>query len=224
MTQIRNYAIELTASTIDDDDLIDVQIMKAGADQYKEARMKKSEVQKLMNDGATPLRYKALLSQNAPVASQTNGSFVSAGTIWTIDTYVIGDDFSNMELISGTMNTTGCVFRATVDTPTDWSNGSTLSYDGSPYIISKNINNEFSPFIDTLGSPVIFEYVSVNKYKITCTGVFITSKTFYDMPNSDLSTTNSFFIYSADDDNSLIIETGADDMLYYTPIEIEVYP
>lgn len=53
---------------------------------------------------------------------------LQATTYYTITNYVAGDDFSNVAtVVSGTINTTGCVFIATSTTPTNWSNGSTLS-------------------------------------------------------------------------------------------------
>lgn len=52
---------------------------------------------------------------------------------YTITSYSAGDDFSAVAtVISGTINTTGCVFICTGTTPTNWSNGSTLTPAGNP--------------------------------------------------------------------------------------------
>jgi len=121
--------------------------------------------------------YKALLSQNAPVASQTSGT-VPAGSIWTIETFETGDDFSNWELISGTGNTTGDVYRALTTTPTTWANGSDLSYDGAPYVVSKNANNEFAPLENTLSGDLTWIYNVAGSYGATLVGEFTEGKTF----------------------------------------------
>lgn len=223
MTQIRNYAIERLASTVFDDDLLDIQIMEAGGDQYEEARMKVSELRKLMNDGATPLRYKCLLSQHALIPSQTSGSLPSDGMIITIVTYVAGDDFSNWELISGSENTTGAVYRATTDTPDVWSNGSDISYDGSPFIVSTNQNGDISPFINTTGANPIFEYGSSSKFYVTLTGLLKADKTIAKIGNSDISGTNLMVVYTEEDDDRVTIK-AASGTLYYTPFELEIYP
>ena len=61
----------------------------------------------------------------------TSGSLVS-GVTYKIITFVAGDNFSNVAtVISGTINTTGCMFVATGVTPTTWSNGSSLH--AAPY-------------------------------------------------------------------------------------------
>jgi hypothetical protein len=93
--------------------------------------------------------YKVLLSRNEP--QTIGGGTLYVGALYTIGSFVGPDDFSNMELISGTMNQVGCVFRATSDTPTAFANGSEISYDGEPYIVSKDENGEFNPSINTIG-------------------------------------------------------------------------
>lgn len=50
------------------------------------------------------------------------------GKYYYINTFVAGDDFSNVDtVITGTGNTTGCVFLCTGTTPTNWTHGSSLS-------------------------------------------------------------------------------------------------
>ena len=197
-----------------------------------------TEINALINPPSTePLTYKALLSQNAPIPSQTSGIF-TVGQIWTITTFVAGDDFSNMELISGTMNTTGAVIRATSDTPTIWTNSSDLAYDGSPYIVSTDSNGDFAPFVNTLSG--YFRYDVVGNYTFISNSSNLTiDKTIIKpiISYSNLSPLNSQDIYSAGRnsdteiyistamrDNTSGATTSGDDILYYTPFEIEVYP
>jgi hypothetical protein len=82
--------------------------------------------------------YKALLTD---IGSQTgtslnnfgglNGGFI-IGEVYTISTYVSGDSFSNIaNVTSGVIDTTGCIFIATGETPTNWNNGSTLESSGN---------------------------------------------------------------------------------------------
>jgi hypothetical protein len=60
--------------------------------------------------------------------TQTSGVLI-VGKEYTILDFNTGDNFSNVaNVISGTINTTGCVFTATGTTPTTYSNGSTLAY------------------------------------------------------------------------------------------------
>lgn len=83
----------------------------------------------------------ALLTQTGPITFTGNtdvpyGGFIP-NEVYTIDSYSPGDDFSNVaEIISGTINTTGCVFRATGTTtssyliPNEWID-SVLTSDGN---------------------------------------------------------------------------------------------
>jgi len=60
--------------------------------------------------------------------TQTSGVLI-VGKQYTILDFKVGDNFSNVaNVVSGTINTTGCVFIATGTTPTTYSNGSTLAY------------------------------------------------------------------------------------------------
>lgn len=58
------------------------------------------------------------------VSTQTVGALV-AGQLYTIATYVSGDDFAN---VGAQQNATGVKFFATGTTPTDYTNGSTLTH------------------------------------------------------------------------------------------------
>lgn len=69
-------------------------------------------------------------------AYNTGPRFVSSGPLqingtYTITNFVAGDDFSNVAVVqSGIINQNGCVFIASATTPTSWSSGSVLYYDG----------------------------------------------------------------------------------------------
>jgi len=69
--------------------------------------------------------------------TQTSGVLV-VGEEYTILDFNAGDNFSNVAtVVSGTINTTGCVFIATGTTPTTYSNGSTLArYVSQNYAIA----------------------------------------------------------------------------------------
>jgi len=83
-------------------------------------------------------------------------TYLIVGETYTINNYVSADDFSNVgEVISGTMNETGCVFRAIGEIPKEWSNGSELISDGG--IISQVIEN-------TLGYELTWDPFSPGTY------------------------------------------------------------
>jgi len=104
------------------------------------------------------------------------------GRKYTINTFVAGDNFTSVaSVVSGTINTTGCVFIATGTTPTVWTNESILTssddLDFSAYDhtytranqIALNVANEGTglgvvyPFIDNAqngGSDTVFNVES----------------------------------------------------------------
>ena len=88
-----------------------------------------AEVLDLNRNGVAPQHRRA--SQTA----LTSGTLL-AGQEYTIDTFVAGDDFSNIAtVVSGTINTTGCIFVATGTTPTTWTNSSSLRATGATLIL-----------------------------------------------------------------------------------------
>jgi hypothetical protein len=103
--------------------------------------------------------WSALLTQTGPLtftggSDTPTGGFIFNET-YTINNYVAGDDFSNVaQVISGTINQTGCVFIATGNTstyqliPTAW-NSSTLTSTGG--IILNVLEN-------TLGFNITLDY------------------------------------------------------------------
>jgi hypothetical protein len=100
--------------------------------------------------------YKALLSQTGTITgtdiSNFYGEFI-VGETYTIDTYVMGDDFSNVANVqSGDINTSGCVFTATGPLPTVWTNGSTIISDGTE-VVANVIENSLPFSIVWLNAP-----------------------------------------------------------------------
>lgn len=60
--------------------------------------------------------------------TQTSGA-LTIGKQYTILDFNAGDNFTNVaQIVSGVINTTGCVFIATGTTPTTYSNGSIIAY------------------------------------------------------------------------------------------------
>ena len=116
-----------------------------------------------------------------PLKFETSGLLI-VGRKYTINTFVAGDNFTSVaSVVSGTINTTGCVFIATGTTPTTWTNESILTssddLDFSAYDhaytranqIALNVANEGTglgvvyPFIDNAqngGSDTVFNVES----------------------------------------------------------------
>lgn len=171
--------------------------------------------------------YSALISQIAPL-TLTSGTFAGIeGANFTITTFVAGDDFSNMELISGTMNTTGAVIRATQTTPIDWSNGSTLDYAGEPFVVSKNANNDIAPLVNTFVNAITFTYVTTGTYKIN---IVHDSRKIQGIIGTSYSAVISRFILSntqGDDGFDLLtfttVGSAADDRLIFVPLKLYGY-
>lgn len=116
-----------------------------------------------------------------PLKFETSGLLI-VGRKYTINTFAAGDNFTSVaSVVSGTINTTGCVFIATGTTPTVWTNESILTssddLDFSAYDhtytranqIALNVANEGTglgvvyPFIDNAqngGSDTVFNVES----------------------------------------------------------------
>jgi len=160
--------------------------------------------------------YVALISQIAPTAA-TSGLLI-IGETYTITTFVAGDNFTNVaNIVSGTINTTGCVFIATGTTPTTWTNASTLTNAGNPTAIVLE---------NTIGN-IVWTRNGLGEYFGTLTGAFPSGKVIclsnqIDMPTMTLLLRKNNDIIS--------INTGtpgtttiADNILDNTSIEIRVY-
>lgn len=105
-------------------------------------------------------KWRALLTQTGPQtftgSSDSNlyGGLI-LNEIYTIDSYTSGDDFSNIaEVLSGVINTTGCVFKVTGSSNTDYFFPDTW--------VSSQITSQGDMIVyeleNTLGFDVIVEY------------------------------------------------------------------
>lgn len=174
--------------------------------------------------------YSALLNQNDPIElSGPTTSFIP-GQIWVIDTYNEGDDFSNLELISGaTANVTGAVLRSIGATgPSAWTASSVLSYDGSPYLVSIDVNGNFNPFINTIGGDIVWSYDGVGTYIATLNNAFVDNKTYITHGDSGIGDKNTNIVIYRNSNNAVWIDSylsGAytDNRMFKFPLEIRVY-
>ena len=98
----------------------------------------------LYGDGSNliidPIYCARLTSRDYDDGNNYSSDNLVIGITYTITDYIANDDFSNVaDVLSGTINTNGCVFRATGITPTIWSSGTTLTTTNNPKnIIAKN--------------------------------------------------------------------------------------
>lgn len=165
--------------------------------------------------------WSGLIQQIAP-STETSGTLY-LGAKYTLTTFNAGDDFSNQELLSGTVNTSGSTFRCIVDTPTVWSNGSTVDQDGTPFVVSKNPNNEIAPFIKDFD--VTFQRFGAGEYKILFAEASLKVQTFTGA-SSLAGRVEAFNTY---DDTGVFLESYnlanslVDDVIENLPIEIRVY-
>jgi hypothetical protein len=102
--------------------------------------------------------WSALLTQTGSITYTGDNDTPYGGfifnEIYTIDSYSAGDDFSNVaEVLQGVINTTGCIFRATGSTtseyiiPNTWNN-STLTSDGNMIVNVLENTLGFEVFVD----------------------------------------------------------------------------
>jgi hypothetical protein len=186
--------------------------------------------------------WTALLTQTGPLTYTGNTDTPTGGFIfnetYTIDNYAAGDDFSNVaQVISGTINQTGCVFIATGNTttsqliPNAWT-GSTLTSLGDMIVnvldntLGFNITVDYPAFgIDGLvffySDSITEDTFNPQKTKVTANvsipfefapvlPVFLTSV------DAEILSPVLFII-----DPQTGTPTGG--LLYNTPIEIKIY-
>lgn len=191
----------------------------------------------------TTQTYRALLSQTGVFTGTSIATFNGAlivGETYTITNYVAGDDFSNIaNVISGSINTTGCEFIATGEVPVIWTNSSQLESSGN--IVAQVLEN-------TLGFDI--------EWSIVSPGVYVGYKNyaggngfFNDFPRSQVSVsiTQSIFpilsgpfppgpftqfagpsSFSVKDDSIAVVNFNYDpyvsenNWLYFTPIEVKI--
>lgn len=181
--------------------------------------------------------YKALLTQTG-VITGTNLTFFNYGLIigetYTIVTGQTGDDFSNIANVqSGVINETGCVFIATGNTPSNWSNGTELSSSGN-LIVDVLENNlgfniewiEFAPgnyvgFPTNIG-PAYNNFPRENTSVLTQLGFttppFGVNIQLFAGPGSFATKDDILFLAVWDS----VSETSLDNGLYYTPYEVKI--
>ncbi len=188
------------------------------------------------------IKWKALLTQTGPLSfSAASDPSLKGGLIlnetYTIDSFEVGDDFSNIaQLISGTMNTTGCVFKVTGTTseaylyPNSWG-GSIITSNGD--LIVNVLEN-------TLGVDITVEYPADNDPENIGIYRFLPSAGFLPPNNTIINITPTQpysgpyvpFIMASVDRNNLTglmwtfnFFTGGleENLLNNLPVEIQVY-
>ncbi len=171
-------------------------------------------------------RYKALMGQQTAATGITTGS-LTVGQVYTIDTYNSGDDFSNMALISGTINTTGAIFQAINADPISWAAASSLSHTNLPYFVVLQ---------NTLPGTISYTYNGVGDYSFHIDDIFLETKTIVTIgPGFYYAGTGYTYTYYANraDNSNIHIQTGTetvgvslvdDAFPRLVPITIEIYP
>jgi len=176
--------------------------------------------------------YKALLTQTPPLNGFDITDFdnkLIIGEEYTINNYVVGDDFTN---VGATANTTGEIFIAVAEIPSNWSNGSNLTSSGN-FVVTELENNlgfdvswvEFNPGIyfafDDSGP-------SGNTFPRETTMTYVNQNGGYPVlsPNLILQSQSASFI---DVDNIILLSVYDFDIgdydsgyLFYTPVEINI--
>lgn len=166
--------------------------------------------------------YKALLSQSGDGTSTQTSGTLTVGKRYAITTFVAGDDFTNVaNVVSGVINTSGCEFIATGTTPTDYSNGSTLTDTAAPVA---------TVLVNTLSGTPVWSRASAGEYSLTLASEWTSSKTFVvlSVDGSFAQAGGNFILTSTSVINFYIFDafalTNADDIMNGTSITIEVYP
>jgi hypothetical protein len=188
-----------------------------------------SAISLLVTPFPTPLQYKCLLSQNAPVATTTDPTMV-AGQIWELEAYNAADaaTIAALELVSGTLYAVGSKYRSATNQTLAVAAGTTFSYDGSPYIVSTNANGDFNPFVDTVDDNIRASFDSEGVFEVEGDAAFDIEKINYKIGNIA-----NGIISCAFDTGKLKITTSlfsfgtfnlVNGVLDYTPFEIEIYP
>ena len=177
--------------------------------------------------------------------TQTSGVLV-VGKRYTILDFNAGDNFTNVaSVVSGTINTTGCVFDAIGTTPTTYSNGSTLAHyetqsytyedlktglSGNPLIYEALLSQTgtsapvaSSILVNTLGQTPTFSYIGAGDYRLIVTGgIFVKAKTAMIIAQNIGGGGLIDIIWNST--NDLAIELPSDNILDYTLVSIKIYP
>jgi len=187
-----------------------------------------TETTPIGGDGAEPLKYKCLLSQNTPEFDMSL-SIMIAGQIWELSDVAAHPSsqafLDTLELVSGTLYALGSKYRAAIDTPFSIPE-TIMTYDGSPYIVSTNSDGDFAPFINTLGEEPIFSLPTTGRHRATITSsLFVKSKTSIKIDNFNVGSKQATTVNQIDWKTFNADESAeVDDKLGYTPFEIEIYP
>lgn len=143
-------------------------------------------------------------------------------------TSLIGDDFSNVaEVISGTINQTGCVFKAIGDTPTEWSYNSQLDSYGVPL----ESNGTLKVLENTLNIPLSFSSSTSGQYVTISNNLFTSGNTYYSIGQYDwysLGESDGYISIKNEVSSELNVKTYGsttfkNGLLNNTPIEIKIY-
>jgi hypothetical protein len=184
--------------------------------------------------------YKALLTQ---IGSQTgttlndfggfNDGFI-IGETYTIATYVSGDSFSNIaNVTSGVIDTTGCVFIATGETPTNWDNGSTLVSSGNlaVTVLENNLGFDIEWIEDFTGIYIAFNSITGPLYNTFNRNTTFVLSGNVAIPFFGPTTIDTFVLpYTViEKDDSILLAVfdvsvpePVSNSLYYFPIEIQI--
>lgn len=182
--------------------------------------------------------------------TQTSGALV-VGKRYTILDFNTGDNFTNVaNVISGTINTTGCVFDAIGTTPTTYSNGSTLAhYETQSFTYAElkaglgvgakvykallTQTGTSAPvatvLVNTLSGTPVWSYSATGRYVLTLTSEFTSAKTSFFI-NATNSADGGYLFggFRANTDEVNVSSSSAgvlsNDLLSETLITIEVYP
>lgn len=180
--------------------------------------------------------YKALLTQLGFQSGTNLSSFnegLLIGQTYTITNYVSGDDFSNIaNVVSGTVNTTGCQFIATGEVPTNWNNGSTLETDGNLVVtvLENNLGYDINWINNSSGLYFGFNSVTGALYNsFDRNSTFVLSGTYLPIFGPYILDIFSAPVTFNEKDDSVIVAvfdpnttSFISDNLFYFPIEIQV--
>jgi len=183
--------------------------------------------------------YKALLTQLGSQTGTTLNDFndgLIIGETYTITDYVSGDSFSNVaNVTSGVIDTTGCEFIATGETPTNWYNESTLVSSGNLVVtvLENNLGYDIEWVEDFMGSGI---YIAFNSITGPLYNTFNRNTTFVlggniAIPFFGPTTIETFVLpYTINEKDDTILFAVFDlsvpesvpNSLYYFPIEIQI--
>ena len=180
--------------------------------------------------------YKALLTQTEQISGENLNSFFGGliiGEEYTIATYSSDDDFSNIaEVVSGTINTNGCVFVATGEVPAIWSNNSFISSSGNLVIevLENTLGYDLNWTHATTGTYVAENATSgpqTNSFPRKSTHILTGPRSAYFSP-PELLTLGAVGSMGYKDDVLFIgvwdpgITASVDNSLYYQSVEIKI--